>query len=202
MMRLSLEALTLTRGSRTLVEGLSAAFGPGALVELTGPNGSGKTTLLRAIAGLIRPAGGVIRLGDQIEAEDRGAMVHLLGHRDGLKAALTPLAHARFWAGLFAGDGDGALAAMALERVGLKGFANLPTRVLSQGQSRRLALSRLLIAPRPIWLLDEPAAGLDRAGKRLLVDLIDQHIASGGLVLAAVHEPIGCPAQTLALGGA
>ena len=165
-----------------------------------GPNGSGKTTLLRSIAGLIRPAEGHIRLGEAQDAEDRGALVHLLGHRDGLKGQLTPAAHPRYWAGLFAGDP--AKAEPALQRVGLSGFAHLPARVLSQGQSRRLALTRLLVAPRPVWLLDEPAAGLDKAGKKLLIDLIDRHIGEGGLVLAAVHEPIGLAARSLALDAA
>ncbi len=197
MTRLSLEGLTLARGSRLLIQDLTAAFEPGALVELTGPNGSGKTTLLRAIAGFVRPLEGAIRLGEAADAEDRGALVHLLGHRDGLKGPLSLKAHVRYWARLFAGDA--AKADEALDRVGLKGFAQLPARVLSQGQSRRLALTRLLVAPRPVWLLDEPAAGLDKAGKQLLIDLIDQKIAEGGLIIAAVHEPIGRPAQSLPL---
>ncbi len=199
-MRVLLEALTLARGPRVLIDGLTAAFEPGVLVELTGPNGSGKTTLLRAIAGLIRPAAGAIQIGETQDSEDRGAQVHLLGHRDGLKGALTPMAHARYWAGLFAGDAD--KVDHALDRVGLKGFAQLPARVLSQGQSRRLALTRLLVAPRPVWLLDEPAAGLDQAGKKLLVDLIERHVGEGCLVIAAVHEPIGLAARKLELGAA
>ena len=197
MTRLSLEGLTLARGSRLLIQDLTTAFEPGALVELTGPNGSGKTTLLRAIAGFVRPLEGAIRLGDAADAEDRGSLVHLLGHRDGLKGPLSLKAHVSYWARLFAGDA--AKADDALDRVGLKGFAQLPARVLSQGQSRRLALTRLLVAPRPVWLLDEPAAGLDKAGKQLLIDLIDQKIAEGGLIIAAVHEPIGRPAQSLPL---
>ena len=197
MTRLSLEGLTLARGSRLLIQDLTTAFEPGALVELTGPNGSGKTTLLRAIAGFVRPLEGAIRLGEAADAEDRGSLVHLLGHRDGLKGPLSLKAHVSYWARLFAGDP--AKADDALDRVGLKGFAELPSRVLSQGQSRRLALTRLLVAPRPVWLLDEPAAGLDKAGKQLLIDLIDQKIAEGGLIIAAVHEPIGRPAQSLPL---
>jgi heme exporter protein A len=197
MTRLSLEGLTLARGSRLLIENLTAAFEPGALVELTGPNGSGKTTLLRAIAGFVRPMAGAIRLGEATDAEDRATALHLLGHRDGLKGALSLKDHVRYWADLFAGRGSNTEDALA--EVGLKGFAELPARVLSQGQSRRLALTRLLVAPRPVWLLDEPAAGLDKAGKQLLIDLIDRNTAQGGLVVAAVHEPIGRPALSLAL---
>lgn len=197
MTRLSLEGLTLARGSRLLIHNLTAALEPGALVELTGPNGSGKTTLLRAIAGFVRPAAGAIRLGEVADPEDRGALIHLLGHRDGLKGALSLKAHVRHWANLFSGDAGAT--DEAVSQVGLKGFAELPARVLSQGQSRRLALTRLLVAQRPVWLLDEPAAGLDKAGKQLLIALIDRHVASGGLVVAAVHEPIGRPAATLAL---
>jgi heme exporter protein A len=200
MSSLSLEALTLSRGPRVLVQGLTAAFEAGQLIELTGANGSGKTTLLRAIAGLLRPSQGSIRLGETDDPEERGTKVHLLGHRDGLKGPLSPAVHVRYWANLF--GGDAAQTETALDRVGLKGFAGLPARVLSQGQSRRLALTRLLVAPRPVWLLDEPAAGLDKAGKHLLVDLIGRHTGEGGLVIAAVHEPIGLQARALALGAA
>jgi len=194
---LAFEGLALARGSRLLFQDLTACYQPGVLVELTGPNGSGKTTLLRAIAGLASPAAGVIRMGRATDPEDRASLAHLLGHRDGLKGALALRAHVRFWAELFAGDAGQIDDALAL--VGLRGLSALPARVLSQGQARRLALTRLVIAQRPVWLLDEPAAGLDRAGKNLLADLIDRQVRQGGLVIAAVHEPLGLPAQSLAL---
>lgn len=198
MTSLALNELTIIRGQRILTEALSARFPAGSLVEVTGHNGAGKTSLLRTIAGLSRPANGNIEIGKTTDAEERSGLVHLLGHRDGLKGPLTPTAHLTFWADIL-GANKQALPE-ALERVGLKSFADLPARVLSQGQSRRLALARLLVARRPVWLLDEPGAGLDKAGKALLNHLITEHLNDGGLVVAAVHEALGPSAQNLSLG--
>lgn len=191
---LAVDGLSVARGGFVLFERLSFAAGPGDLVEIRGPNGAGKTSLLRVIAGLLRAQAG--RIAFEGVADDQLAL-HLLSHRDGLKPSLTVEAHARFWAGLFEGRGD---AVAALAEVGLARVADLPARVLSQGQSRRLALTRLLVAPRPIWLLDEPAAGLDAEGKALLDGMIAAHRARGGLVIAAVHEAFGAaPSRTVAL---
>jgi heme exporter protein A len=199
--RLEMTELSLDRGARRLISGLSVAFAGGAHVALRGANGRGKTTLLRAIAGLVRPCGGTITLGVsgvQISAEDRGLHIHLLGHRDGLKAPLDARAHVSFWRGIFGGAGR---PEPALERVGLAHIADLPARILSAGQGRRLALARLIACPRPIWLLDEPAAALDSAGKSLLDDLIVEHCHGGGLIIAATHDALGAPVtQTLDLG--
>jgi heme exporter protein A len=120
-----------------------------------------------------------------------------LGHLNGLKPASNVSAHLRYWAGLFAGAVD---IAAVMSDVGLGASADLPARALSQGQARRLALARLLAAPRPIWLLDEPAAALDAQGRTLIAGLIEAHREKGGMVLAAVHEPLGsAPSQTLQL---
>lgn len=189
------EALALRRGARVLFEGLSFRAGPGDFIELRGANGSGKTSLLRAIAGLLRPAAGAIRIDG---AEEPALSLHLLGHRDGLKGALSVRAHARYWAGLLGAGGD---VEAALARVGLGRIADLPAQVLSQGQARRLALTRLLTAPRPIWLLDEPASGLDANGRALLDALIAEHRAGGGLVIAALHESLGVDGARVELGG-
>lgn len=191
-MQLTITDLALDRGGWRLFEGLSLEAPPGAHVALTGPNGAGKTSLLRAIAGFLRPSAGTIAFGD----EDRETHLHFLGHRDGLKAPLDARAHLRFWADLLGGEAVDAV----LERVGLGRVADLPARTLSAGQGRRLALARLLASPRPLWLLDEPAASLDAAGKALLERLIADHCAGGGIVVAAVHEPLGAPTQTVALG--
>lgn len=189
---IAVEALTLARGERVLCAGLSFAAAPGDYVEIRGSNGAGKTSLLRAIAGFLRPRAGRI----VIEGSEEPALaLHYVGHQDGLKGAASARAHARYWAGLFGvREGD------ALERLGLSRQRDLPARVLSQGQKRRLALTRLVIAPRPIWLLDEPVAGLDAEGRALIVDLIGEHRAAGGIALAAVHEALGAaPSQTVTL---
>ncbi|HWA01133.1 MAG TPA: heme ABC exporter ATP-binding protein CcmA [Caulobacterales bacterium] len=190
---LSVERLTLARGQRTLFSNLSFEAAPGAFVELRGPNGVGKTTLLRAIAGFLRPASGRVAFA---HIEEPALALHFLAHRDGLKAPLDARAHVRFWAGLLGGRSDAADTALA--RVGLHAIADLPARVLSQGQARRLSLARLLVAERPLWLLDEPASGLDTGGRALLAALIDEHRARGGVVIAAVHDDLG-PGPTRAI---
>lgn len=176
--------LAIARGGRVLFEALNFRVAPGEMTEVRGPNGAGKTSLLRALAGFLKPLAGAVIF----ENADAQSATHLLGHREGLKPNLSVSAHARFWAGLYGADESGI--EPALERVGLKRIADLPTRVLSQGQSRRLSLARLLVAPRPVWLLDEPAAGLDAQGKDLLDDLIAAHHEDGGIVIAALHEPL------------
>ncbi|MBI1251187.1 MAG: heme ABC exporter ATP-binding protein CcmA [Alphaproteobacteria bacterium] len=189
---LSLDDLAVARGERVLFQNLSLRVAAGEAIEITGSNGAGKTSLLRAIAGFLRPLSGTIAVPERSES------LHFLGHRDGLKPTLTARAHARFWAALY--QGDAARVAPALDRVGLSAIADLPARALSQGQARRLALTRLITAPRPIWLLDEPSAALDSAGKALLRDLIVEHLKTGGVALAALHESLGLPgARTLAL---
>ena len=193
---LRVEELTLARGERTLFAGLSFTAGPGDLVELRGPNGAGKTSLLRAIAGFLRPRSGRI----ETDAEDPALAMHYVGHQNGLKGAASVRAHVRYWSGLFGAACD---EASALEQLGLSRQTDLPARVLSQGQSRRLALTRLFIARRPIWLLDEPAAGLDAEGRRLLAALIEGHRAQGGLAVAAVHGQLGPePSRSITLGAA
>ncbi len=189
---LSVHALGIRRGGRLLFEQLSFEAGPGDFIEVRGANGAGKTSLLRAIAGFLRPSSGAV------EFSAAAAGLHFLGHQNGVKGAASARAHVDYWVGLLGG-----VASDALERVGLQAQAELPARVLSQGQARRLALARLLAAPRPLWLLDEPAAGLDANGRDLLAGLIDAHRREDGVVVAALHEGIGsAPTQTLNLGAA
>ncbi len=193
--KLRVENLALARGGRVLFEALSFEAGAGAYVEIHGPNGSGKTSLLRALAGFLRPLAGKV-VFDNIEAP--ALALHLVGHQNGLKSAASARAHLRYWAGLF----GAAPSEAPLARLGLSRCADLPVRVLSQGQARRLALARLLIAARPIWLLDEPAAALDADGRAVLGDFIQAHCAEGGLVLAAVHEALGIKANSAVVLGA
>ena len=192
---LRVEALTVCRGGRTLIEALSFAAHPGGYVEIRGANGAGKTSLLRAIAGFLRPTAGRVVVEP---CEERELALHYLGHRNALKLATSVRAHAQFWAGLLGGAGN---LTAAIETVGLQRAMDVPARALSQGQQRRLAISRLLVARRPIWLLDEPSAALDAAGREMLLAILAEHRAAGGLALAAVHEPLGAaPDVTLTLG--
>jgi len=179
------EAITLSRGQRVLFEGLSFAAASGAYVEVQGSNGSGKTSLLRALAGLLRPRAGEIAFDG---VEDPALALHYLAHANALKREASVRDHLRYWAGLFSGAPSEDFVAQMLD---LGRVMELPVRVLSQGQARRLALARLIVAPRPVWLLDEPAAALDDAGKAVLNEMIASHRASGGIAVAAVHEPLG-----------
>jgi heme exporter protein A len=192
--RVDIENLAIERGGMELFANLSFAAPPGAHVALTGRNGAGKTSLLRALAGFLKPSAGLIRFDC---GEDAPRHTHFLGHRDGLKGPLNVREHVIFWRSLLGGTGD---ADAALTRVGLFHVSDLPARALSAGQGRRLSIARLLVAPRAVWLLDEPAASLDETGKALLAGVIDEHRAAGGVVIAAVHEPLGAPDREVRIG--
>lgn len=199
---LTLDALTLSRGDRTLTRNLTAALHPGEAVALVGPNGSGKTTLLRAVAGLIRPDSGALRFSQRdstLDPDDARQRLHWLGWQDGQRSGRTARAEARFWSAWCGGSdrtGDEALEALGLAAAA----AELDVRRLSAGQRRRLALTRLLSAPRTLWLLDEPLSVLDVAWRRRLGELMAAHLAEGGSILAAVHDPLPIPAREISLG--
>jgi heme exporter protein A len=150
--------------------------------------------LLRALAGLMRPRSGTITFDG---VDDPALALHYIGHANALKREATVRDHVRYWEGLFGVRYPETTGMAHAEKVGLAAFgllkqADLPVRVLSQGQARRLALMRLHIARRPIWLLDEPAAGLDADARRtLLAEFIESHCLQGGIAIAAVHEPLG-----------
>lgn len=171
----------------------------GEAVALTGANGAGKTSLLRAVAGFIRPAAGQIRFegeGGPIPADDaRRAGCHLLGHQDGLKTGRTARDELLFQA-RWAGGSDGAALETA-QILGLTRLLDLEVRKLSAGQRRRLALARLVAARRDLWLLDEPMAPLDAAHRAIFGELMTEHLAGGGLILAAVHDPLPIDARAV-----
>jgi heme exporter protein A len=198
-MRLSGEGLAATRGGRTVFEHVSFALGPGEMLAVTGPNGAGKSTLLRLVAGLLRPAAGAVRANPAPEA-GLSSVVHYFGHLDALKPALTVADNLGFWRRVYGGTGD---LEAALDAVGLAHLIDLPAERLSAGQKRRVALARLLVSARPLWLLDEPATALDAGAEAMLGRLISAHLAGGGLVMAAIHRPLTVePTARLALGTA
>jgi heme exporter protein A len=183
--------LACLRGDRAVFAGLSFALPPGAALLLTGANGAGKSTLLRILAGLLRPAeGAVLWQGEDVAAEpaSHAARLRYLSHQDALKPALTVAENLDFFARLWGGA-----VAPALEALALAPLAELPARVLSSGQKRRLALARLALAPVPLWLLDEPTTGLDAASVERLGALLAVHRARGGIVVAATHLPLPLP---------
>jgi heme exporter protein A len=189
-MELTVHDLACRRAGRRVLAGVSFTVGPSEALVVTGRNGAGKSTLLAALAGLLRPETGSIRasgLGERTLAES----LHLIAHRDALKGSLTATENLRFAAALL--DSAGVTPAEALEAVGLPGAADLPVAYLSAGQRRRIALARLLVAHRPLWLLDEPTLALDAAAQAMLTSLMQRHLAGGGLLIAATHAPLGLP---------
>lgn len=188
MLRLWMTGVACVRGNRRIFHNLNFEVGAGQAVSVTGPNGSGKSSLLRVIAGFLRPAEGTIVLEGVSEENPISEQAHYLGHADALKPALTVAENLSFWARYFGGTGA---PTPALEAVGLAGLAHLPAGYLSAGQRRRLSLGRLLAAPRPIWLLDEPLSSLDSAGQELLAAIMRKHMAGGGIIVAATHAPLG-----------
>ena len=199
---LSIEALALARGERPLFSGFDLTLGVGEAVALTGANGAGKTSLLRAVAGLLRPVAGAVRFfgpGGELETEvARAGGLHLLGHHDGLKTARTAAEELGFWSAWL----GGADTASAIDQLELAPLLELEVRKLSAGQRRRLSLARLVAAPRPLWLLDEPLAPLDASRRERFGGLMRTHLGGGGMILAAVHDPLPIPARIVAVGAA
>ncbi|KTQ86033.1 cytochrome C biogenesis protein [Aureimonas ureilytica] len=204
--RLVIRGLACGRGGRLVVPPLDLALSAGEAVLVTGENGAGKSTLLRTLAGLLPPLAGGVRVeglpaADGEPARSLADIAHYIGHRNALKGARRVGAELAFWA-RFLGGAGGLSPEAALGALGLpEGVARLRCSDLSAGQARRAALARLLVAPRPLWLLDEPTNALDAATQARFAALCRHHLSSGGMILAATHQPVdlGPAARTLVL---
>jgi heme exporter protein A len=188
---LAAEDVAVFRGERLVFHDLSLKVPAGGALVLAGPNGSGKSTLLRLLAGLVRPAAGrLLWNGDDAltDLAEHGRRVAYLGHQDAVKPGLTVTENLRFSAAVSSRP-----ILVALEALGLDDLADLPARMLSAGQKRRLALSRLLLSTAALWLLDEPTLGLDAASIDRFGVLLAHHRAAGGMVVAATHVPLPLP---------
>lgn len=181
--------LTLIRGERCLFEGLEFALNHGELLRLEGANGSGKTSLMRVIAGMLSlESGEIFWDGEPVSIQRQnfhGSLVWL-AHRSGLKGDLTLVENLRFERSLR--PQSSVEPEQVFERLGIARLKSLPLRALSAGQQRRVALARMLLADVPLWLLDEPFTNLDRDGRRLVTQLVEEHLANGGLCVLAAHQ--------------
>ena len=196
---LSAEALCCERGGRRVFEALSFSVASGRALLVTGRNGAGKSSLLRMIAGLLRIAGGKLSLSGGNDERTIGEQAHYLGHLDALKPALTVEENLSFWTTYLDGN---AKPPDALAAVGLESLAHLPAAYLSAGQKRRLSIARLVAVKRPLWLLDEPTSALDTSAQAMLLNLMQAHLAGGGMIIAATHMPLGLAANELQLEAA
>ena len=209
---ISADSLTVSRGERVLFRDLSFHIASGEAVALTGANGAGKTTLLRTMAGFVRPDAGTVQFSggnsktdsgaetgtEETTATGCGAWIHWLGHMDGLKTGRRAREELEFQARWAGADADGIAA--AVDVLALEPLLDLEVRKLSAGQRRRLAFARLVAAPRPLWLLDEPFAPLDARWRAALGLLMQTHLDKGGAILAAVHDPLPVAARALDIG--
>ena len=190
--RLTVSGLAAERGGRPVFAGLEFRLDAGEALGIVGPNGAGKSTLLRVLAGLLPGTSGTVRLDPPEEADSEmpvAERVHYVGHADALKTSLTAAENLTF-SGSLAGR-PAASPAEALALFGLAHALDLPCGYLSAGQRRRVALARLVVSHRPLWLLDEPSTALDTASRHALDTVMQRHLADGGLIVAATHAPLG-----------
>jgi heme exporter protein A len=183
-MRLEAKGLSCVRGGRLIFKDLNFVVASGAMLELRGPNGSGKSSLLRLIAGLNAPEAGNLKLDPFHETVAEAC--HYVGHSEALKPSLTVQQNLDFWQRFLGGNGGAALSAFHLSKL-----CDDPAGLLSEGQRRRLALSRLVAVQRPIWLLDEPSVGLDASALEDLNSLMQGHLKNAGIIIAATHAELG-----------
>lgn len=200
-MRLIAEELSGERGGESVFSNVGFSLDNGQALLVTGPNGSGKSTLLRIVAGLLPAATGRMALEGGGEAfPSIASACHYLGHQNAMKPTLSVTENLSFWRD-FCGETQLGIEE-ALEAVGLAGIGHLPFGYLSTGQRRRAAIARLLVSHRPLWLLDEPTAGLDKASEQRFAALMTAHCRDGGLIVAATHLPLGIEARELKMGTA
>ncbi|MGQ0741842.1 MAG: heme ABC exporter ATP-binding protein CcmA [Alphaproteobacteria bacterium] len=198
---IEVKSLACVRGGRDVFQGLNFRAAAGETVLLQGPNGAGKTSTLRILAGLLPQAAGSVTLRDQrgtvTDAAERAQIAGWLGHQDGIKGQMTVFENVHFFAALF-----GAVESpeSILDRVGLSASSDWPAQFLSAGQRRRLALARLLLGNRPLWLLDEPLAALDAEGRELVASLVRGRCEHGGIAVVASHGDFAPAAQHVRLG--
>lgn len=197
--------LSCVRGERLVFRGLDFRLGLGDALVLVGPNGTGKSSLLRMMAGLLRPAAGSLTWTETNGAPERvtedpdvhAGRLHYVGHHDAVKPVLTVLENVRFWAGIRSGRVDAATLDAALGAFDIRHLSDVPGRFLSAGQKRRVNLARIIAAPAPLWLLDEPTTALDRASIGLLDDAIRAHRQGGGAVVLSTHADISLETATV-----
>jgi heme exporter protein A len=193
--------LECTRGERKLFRDLSFRLGRGQLLRVAGANGSGKTSLLRIMCGLLAPSAGELRWGGQpirAEREEYCRNLVFIGHLNALKDDLTALENLRFAAALGGVAAEREVTLDALDRFGVIRCAELPAKVLSQGQRRRVTLARLALSPKvPLWILDEPFSALDVGAVSELERLLAAHIAAGGMVVLTTHQEVQVVTQAV-----
>ena len=190
---LEAHALECVRGGRELFQSLSFSLEPGELLEISGANGSGKTSLLRMLCGLLPPtAGEILWRGTNIGTLKEEYLKELayLGHANGIKAELSARENLRIAGGVAGQRASEDKIGAALERMGLEGSTERPAKTLSQGQQRRLALARLLVGEKALWVLDEPLTALDSAAVRLVQSVLGEHLEGGGMVVLTTHQPL------------
>ncbi|AFL54264.1 heme exporter protein A [Sinorhizobium fredii] len=204
-MRLLVEGLSARRGEDLIFHDISFSLATGEALVVTGPNGSGKSTLLRVLAGLLQVESGRLSLKDGPSGyEHPRELSHYLGHRNAMKQELTVEENLSFWQHFLGNSpgGSGLDLAAAAAAVGLAGITHLPFGYLSAGQQRRMAMAKLLVAHRPIWILDEPTAALDAGADRLFAGLVTRHLERGGIVIVATHQSLGIgQSKTLQMTG-
>ena len=192
--------LEVMRGDRRLFSGLNFSVNTGTLLHVEGHNGSGKTTLLRVLCGLLQPQEGEVRWrGGDIRSlrEEYCKEVLYFGHLNGIKNDLTGIENLRVSATLDGDEIEEDALWNALKRMGLSGFEDLPTKVLSQGQKKRVALARLILSKASVWVLDEPFTALDVKAVAFLESLIAEHVDSGGMAVITTHQEVALTSGTV-----